>query len=133
MINKHVLRPERLRQIPTSFSWVDHRLVRHEHLRPTGPVAWALYLFLVTVADAQGLSYYSEASMARHLNVDPLALATARQQLIGADLIAYRKPLYQVLALPEDVGRKPASDSPRGGPARSVGEVLRRALEGGQR
>jgi hypothetical protein len=63
MINKHILRPDRLRQIPTSFSWVDHRLVRHEHLRHRGPVAWALYLFLVTVADAEGLSYYSDASI----------------------------------------------------------------------
>ena len=65
MINKHLLRPDRLRQIPPSFSWVDHRLVRHEHLRHTGPVAWALYLFLVTVADAEGLSYYSDASIVR--------------------------------------------------------------------
>jgi hypothetical protein len=132
MINKHLLRPDRLRQIPPSFSWVDHRLVRHEHLRHTGPVAWALYLFLVTVADAEGLSYYSDASMARHLNMDLVALSAARQQLIGADLIAYRKPLCQVLALPEDAGGEPASKSPRGGPARSVGELLRRALEGGQ-
>jgi len=70
--------------------------------------------------------------MARHLNIDLVALSAARQQLIGADLIAYRKPLYQVLALPEDAGGEPASQSPRGGPARSVGELLRRALEGGQ-
>lgn len=130
MINKHLLRPDRLRQIPTSFSWVDHRLVRQEHLRRTGPVAWALYLFLVTVADAQGLSYYSDASIARHLNIDPVALSAARQQLIGADLIAYRKPLSQVLALPEDASPQPASNPPRGGSARSVGELLRRALEG---
>lgn len=132
MINKHVLRPDRLRQIPTSFSWVDHRLVRHEHLRHRSPVAWALYLFLVTVADAQGLSYYSDASMARHLDVDPVALSAARQQLMAADLIAYRKPIYQVLALPEAAGVPIASQSPRGGPARSAGEILRRVLEGGQ-
>ncbi len=132
MINKHVLRPDRLRQIPTSFSWVDHRLVRHEHLRHRGPVAWALYLFLVTVADAEGLSYYSDASIARHLDIDPLALSTARQQLIAADLIAYRKPIYQVLALPEAASVPSSSKSPRGGPACSAGEVLRRVLEGGQ-
>lgn len=132
MINKHVLRPDRLRQIPTSFSWVDHRLVRHEHLRHRGPVAWALYLFLVTVADAEGLSYYSDASIARHLDIDPVALSAARQQLIAADLIAYRKPIYQVLALPEAASVPSSSKSPRGGPACSVGEVLRRVLEGGQ-
>ena len=132
MINKHVLRPDRLRQIPTSFSWVDHRLVRHEHLRHRGPVAWALYLFLVTVADAEGLSYYSDASIARHLDIDSVALSAARQQLIAGDLIAYRKPIYQVLALPEAAGVPTSSSSPRGGPACSAGEVLRRVLEGGQ-
>lgn len=132
MIHKHLLRPDRLRQIPPSFSWVDHRLVRHEHLRHAGPVAWALYLFLVTVADAEGLSYYSDASISRHLNIDPVALSAARQQLIGAELIAYRKPLYQVLALPEQASVPHSGKSLRGGPACSVGEILRRALEGGQ-
>ena len=102
MITKHVLRPQRLRQIPASFSWVDHRLVRHDYLPRAGHGAWALYLFLVTVADAQGLSYYSDRAIGRHLNMDSVELSAARQQLVQADLIAYQKPLYQVLALPED-------------------------------
>jgi hypothetical protein len=58
-------------------------------------------------------------------------LATARQQLIQADLLAYRKPLYQVLALPEDTGVPATAAAPRSGQARSVGDILRRALEGG--
>ncbi len=78
MITKHPLRPERLRQIPPSFSWVDHRLIRHQHLRGCSPAAWALYLFLVTVADAQGLSYYSEAAISRHLNLELLVPTTMR-------------------------------------------------------
>ena len=131
MINKHPLRPDRLRQIPTSFSWVDHRLVRHDYLRRAEPQAWALYLFLTTVADVNGLSYYSDAAIGRHLNLDASALATARAQLVQADLIAYQKPLYQVLALPED--SRPATDAttPRAGQLRRVGDILRRALEGG--
>lgn len=132
MIHKHPLRPERLRQIPPSFSWVDHRLVRHGHLRRADPSAWALHLFLLTVADVHGLSYYSDASIARHLNLDAVALAAARQQLVQADLLAYQKPLYQVLALPEDA-RAPRNSAagPRTGEARSVADILRRALEGG--
>jgi hypothetical protein len=132
MINKHLLRPDRLRQIPTSFSWVDHRLVRHEYLRRAAPPAWALYLFLVTVADVQGLSFYSDVSIARHLNLDALALSAARQQLLQADLIAYHKPLYQVLALPEDPKGAGASTAPRTGQTRSVADILRRALERGE-
>jgi hypothetical protein len=132
MITKHLLRPQRLRQIPASFSWVDHRLVRHDYLRRADQGTWALYLFLVTVADAQGLSYYSDRAIGRHLKMDAVQLSAARQQLVQADLLAYQKPLYQVLALPED--SKPAVDStlPRTGQTQSVAEVLRRVLEGGQ-
>jgi len=127
MITKHVLRPQRLRQIPASFSWVDHRLVRHDYLPRADHGAWALYLFLVTVADAQGLSYYSDRAIGRHLKMDSVELSAARQQLVQADLIAYQKPLYQVLALPEDA----TLTSVRSGQAQSVADVLRRALEGG--
>jgi hypothetical protein len=131
MIDKHLLRPERLRHIPPSFSWVDHRLVRHEYLPRADHPAWALYLFLVTVADAQGLSYYSDPSIGRHLKMDALTLSAARQQLVGVDLIAYRKPLYQVLALPEDPKTSAALATPRAAAVQSVGDLLRRALEGG--
>ncbi|MBK7235072.1 MAG: hypothetical protein IPI02_05360 [Sterolibacteriaceae bacterium] len=62
--------------------------------------AWALYLFLVAVADVHGLSYYAEASLSRRLGLDPHRLAKARSDLIGLDLIAYDPPLYQVLSLP---------------------------------
>ena len=130
MINKHPLRPDRLRQIPTSFSWVDHRLVRHDYLRQAEPRAWALYLLLVTVGDVHGLSYYSDTAIARHLNLDTATLAAARQQLLQADLIAYRKPLYQVLALPEDPRPEARAAAPRAGQVGSLGEILRRAWEG---
>lgn len=100
MMQKKILRPDRLRQVPAQFSWLDQRLVRENFLRHGEPTAWALYLVLVIVADAQGLSYYSEATLSRLLKVDPLQLAQARQQLVRAELLAYHKPLYQVLALP---------------------------------
>lgn len=133
MIAKHPLRPERLRQIPPSFSWVDHRLIRHQHLRGCSPAAWALYLFLVTVADAQGVSYYSTVAISQHLNIEVPALTAARAELIAADLIAYRKPLYQVLALPEPSLPKTQARAARSGQPQSAAEILRRVLEGGGR
>ncbi|MCK7473122.1 MAG: hypothetical protein MZV49_05650 [Rhodopseudomonas palustris] len=68
---KRVLCPERLRSVPAQFSWVDHRLVRDRHIDRCDAQAGALYLFLVTVADAQGLSYYSDAVLARRLSMAP--------------------------------------------------------------
>jgi len=99
MTIKHVLCPERLRQLPPQFSWVDQRLVRERYLDRCDPPAAALYLFLVTVADAQGLSYYSEGVLGRSLSLLPARLRQARADLIGVGLIAYQRPIYQVLAL----------------------------------
>jgi len=103
---KRVICPERLRKIPAQFSWVDHRLVRDRHLERCDVYAAALYLFLVTVADAQGLSYYSDASLARVLSMDLHRLSEARGDLIRVGLIAYERPLYQVLALDSSAPRE---------------------------
>ena len=121
-MRKRVLNPERLRKVPPQFSWIDHRLVQQNYFLRCDHPAWVLYLFLASVADAQGLSYYSDASLMRRLKMDGLLLSKSRQQLIQAGLIAYEKPLYQVLSL------EPAG-APRSGPI-SVGELLRQAMGG---
>jgi len=99
MTIKRLLVRERVRQIPAQFSWLDHRLVRDRHIERCDAPACALYLFLVTVADAQGLSYYSEGSIAKRLSMDFERLGQARADLVRLGLIAYEPPLYQVLAL----------------------------------
>ena len=77
---KRVLRPERLRRLPAQFSWIDQRLVRDRHIERCDVHALALYLLLVTVADAQGLSYYGEASLARLLSMSGARLVQARAE-----------------------------------------------------
>ena len=54
-----------------------------------GPQALALYLLLVTVADAQGLSYYSDKTAGRLLSLNEAQLREARCSLLAAGLIAY--------------------------------------------
>jgi hypothetical protein len=58
MMQKRLLVPSRVRRVPQQFSWVDQRLVREHHIERCNVETLALYLFLITVADAQGLSYY---------------------------------------------------------------------------
>jgi hypothetical protein len=113
---KRVLVPERLRKAPRQFSWVDQRLVREGYLERCDTVALALYLLLVTVADAQGLSYYGDITIRRLLAMQPEQLEQARRDLIGVGLIAYERPLYQVLALdppppPRQSGLQPLQHS----------------------
>ena len=111
---KRVLRPERLRQVPEQFSWVDQALVQRHLIDRLEARAAALYLFLLTVADAQGLSYYGADTLAQRLRLSADELGAARAQLVALDLIAYEAPLYQVLALP---GAAAAAATPRSAPS----------------
>ena len=96
---KQVLCPERLRLVPEQLSWVDQALVQRHFIDHCDSRAATLYLFLVTVADAQGLSYYASATIAGRLHLSVDELGAARAQLMALDLIAYQAPLYQVLSL----------------------------------
>ena len=98
-MKKHILDSKRLRHVPAHFSWVDHRLIGHRMLCGADSAAWALYLFLITVGDEHGLSYYSDASVCSHLNLSAKLLPEARRQLIERALIAWESPLYQVLCV----------------------------------
>jgi hypothetical protein len=107
---------------------VRHRLVRDRHIAGRSAEALALYLFLVTVADGQGLSYYSDAGIGKLLPLDVPALARARQELIRAQLIAYEKPLYQVLSLDDfdaATARSAATSSPRFNAPQTLGQIIR--------
>jgi len=109
---QHLICPQRIRKIPRTFIWLDHRLVRDHYLEQLSHPAAALYLFLVTVADAQGLSYYSDPAASQRLSMDANTLTQAQQELVRIGLIAYQKPLYQVLALDPPI--KATSSYPEG-------------------
>jgi hypothetical protein len=98
-MQKHLICPPRRRRVPAQFSWIDHRLIRDHYVERCSVEALALYLFLLTVADAQGLSYYSDDTLSKRLPLDIAGVRRARRELIEADLIAFEAPLYQVLSL----------------------------------
>ena len=125
------IHPGRIRQVPKQFSWVDGRLVRDRHLDKCSHPAAALYLFLITVSDAQGLSYYSDQSIGQRLNMDSCTLAQARLELVQHELIAYRKPLYQVLDLAPPELAIPVTRNQSGDLPQSIGQVFRQIMEGG--
>jgi hypothetical protein len=105
--------------------------VRQRYIDRCDHAAWALYLVLVTVADAEGLSYYSAASLERMLRLDHAGLHTARAQLCQAGLVVYQPPLYQVLALEDTVPVAPPA--PRANQPRSVETILAQILAQGGR
>ncbi|SRR5258708_235963 len=97
---KRLLDARRMRKAPPrGFGWIDHRLLREGYLGRCSSQSLALYVLLVCASDAQGLSYYSDYRIAELLSLEPVVLGQARRELIGLGLIAYQKPLYQLLSL----------------------------------
>jgi hypothetical protein len=129
MTRKLPICPDRIRSIPEQFSWVDHRLIRDRHIERLSHQAAALYLFLVTVADCQGLSYYSDPSLCERLAMDAPMLDGARLVLRQAGLVAYKKPLYQVLPIGDVLAPK-RNGAP--GEHMAIGETFKK-LAGGSR
>jgi hypothetical protein len=123
MVTKHPIYPDRIRKIPRQFSWLDHRLVSEHYIDRCTHRAAALYLFLVTVADAKGMSYYATRTLSRRLGMDEQTVRDIRQELVSLGLIAYRKPLVQVLA----IDAEPVRPS---GTLQSLEQILGRIGEG---
>ena len=64
MIKKKLLDPDRVRRPPDEgFSWLDRRFLREHASKLTGD-AIVLYFFLAAVSDKQGLSFYSDSTIA---------------------------------------------------------------------
>lgn len=100
-IVKEPINRDRIRRISGGFGWVDHRLVRERYVDDCSHLAMALYLFLLTVADADGVSYWGERQLCERLRAGVVELCAARAELEAAELIAYDKPVWQVLQLPK--------------------------------
>jgi hypothetical protein len=102
-----LLVPQRIRTVPRSFAWIDHRLRSEGILPRLRPEDLGLYLFLVLAADQQGLSCWRLDRIEKALSCyDRHALWNARSRLAELDLIAYRpwrkdEPdgCYQVLSV----------------------------------
>ena len=119
MIPKQILVPDRVRRPPAEgWSWIDRCFLR-EHAPRLSHEAIVLYFFLAAVSDKNGLSFYGDPSIALHLRMSEAAVVAARDELVAADLVAYRAPLAQVLSLPV------ARLQRRGGGLAQFGEILR--------
>jgi len=101
--------------------------VRDKHIRRCSAQALALYLFLVTVGDAEGLSYYSDRLLAGWVSLDEASLARSRRELLEAKLVAYERPLYQVLALDPQAVHMPER-TPQAAPL-PLGQILATMME----
>src|SRR3990172_5899422 len=94
-------RPDSIRSIRGSFSWIDHRFFRQGFDQGLTRLEKLLYLFLIAVSNRDGVSFYSDERVAELLDIRyPHELIGARNELIARDLIAFEQGIYQVLDLP---------------------------------
>jgi len=99
------IRPERLRSIPRSFSWIDRELLHRGFLARLEPQEISLYFFLALVSGPEGTSFYSHATIAKILKLSLDEVLAALRGLVVKDLVAFSYPTFQVLSLPEGPGR----------------------------
>ncbi len=128
MIVKHVIAPTKVRKVPKSFSWIDHRVISGGYIDRLTPHSAALYLFLLCAGDEKGLSYYGDKSIMKKLSMDQDQLTKARFELIHAGMIAFKKPMYQVLSLDPII----TPDQKRTCEPMSLGAILQNAMTGGR-
>jgi hypothetical protein len=94
-------RPDRIRSIGGSFSWIDHRFFRQGFDHGLTRLEKLLYLVLIAVSNRDGVSFYSEERLGEFLEIrHSHELTGARDELVARDLIAFKEGIYQVLGLP---------------------------------
>ena len=104
-IQIHPLEPDRIRKITGSFAFIEHRFLHDGFWGSLDHHQLLLYLFLIIVADRNGLSYYNYDKICTFLRISVDEYLLARNALIDQDMIAFDGYLFQVLSLPEKVTR----------------------------
>ncbi|MEM7393343.1 MAG: hypothetical protein AAF492_13445 [Verrucomicrobiota bacterium] len=98
---RHPIDPDRVRRMPRQFAPLDRQLVYGNHVCYMSPEQIVLYTFLECVSDRAGLSFYADDRICDLLGLSLNGLWQARDRLVDAGCLLYRKPLYQLLNLPE--------------------------------
>jgi len=136
MVTKSLLVPERRRVLQPPFAWIDRQFLFHGFLAELSWHENLLYLFLILVADRDGLSFYSYDKICQLLQLEVDDYIQARNGLTQRQLIAYDGRQFQVLALPErppqrsatTVNLKPA----RANDVQSLSQIFCRLTQGNQ-
>lgn len=92
----HIPQPKNIRNIKGSFAWIDHRLVRSGFLEVMTHHDMVLYLFLVLVADKNGVSFYRKEKICQAVSLDYNQFEIAKDRLINMSLIAFES--YSMLS-----------------------------------
>ena len=114
-------RPDWVRTPPTSFGWIDARMVHEDWLARLGPHATSVLTLLALAADRHGASFYGRDRMAQRLGISRADVDEGLRTLLDLDLID-RRPwrrdspdgVWQLLAVPSERESTSPDATPRG-------------------
>lgn len=92
----HIPQPKNIRNIKGSFAWIDHRLMRNGFIEVMTHQDMVLYLFLVLVADKNGVSFYRKEKICQAVSLDYNQFEIAKDRLVNMNLIAFES--YSMLS-----------------------------------
>ena len=92
----HIPQPKKIRNIKGSFAWIDHRLMRNGFLQIMTHDDMVLYLFLILVADKNGVSFYRKEKICEAVSLDYSQFEIAKDRLINMKLVTFES--YSVLS-----------------------------------
>ena len=92
----HIPQPKKTRNINGSFAWIDHRLIRNGFVKVMTHQDMVLYLFLVLVADKNGVSFYRKEKICKAVSLDYNQFEIAKDRLINMKLVVFES--YSVLS-----------------------------------
>ena len=135
MVCKSLIIAELRRVLKPPFAWIDRQFLFNGFLADLSWQENLLYLFLILVADRDGLSFYSYDKICQLLKLDVDDYIQARNGLTQQQLIAYDGRQFQVLALPERQQRSPTKVNlkpERVNDVQSLSEIFSRLTPGSQ-
>jgi len=100
-IDIEILAKDRIRNMDGGFGWIPKAFIHKGHIQGMQKIEILLYLFLSIVSDRNGISFYGDKRICWLLGITAEELIRARQSLMQNGYIMYKRPVYQVLSLPE--------------------------------
>ena len=101
-------------------------MISDGHIERLSHSSAALYLFLLCASDDKGLSYYGDKTLMKKLSMNEEVLEASRSELIHIGLVAWQKPIYQVLSLKPLIKNNPE----RKESGMSLKNIFKHAMEG---
>ena len=103
------LEPRRIRYPKGAYGWVELRIVTEGYLQALDPNSALTYLFLCTVGNREGISFWRRSRIAQTLNLSLDTVDAALGELVEAGLIAATERVVQVLPVPVCDTSQPAA------------------------